>query len=122
MKKFDLEDRLIALTTEIIKLAKVSKKDFTGIHLSKQLIRSGTSVSLNYGEAQSSESRSDFIHKIKIILKELRESRICIKLLIKSDLISFSQAKHIQKEIEEVTKIFVKSVQTALRNKSINKK
>ncbi len=54
-------------------------------HLAGQIVRSGTSVALNYGEAQSGESRKDFIHKMKIVLKELRETFVCLKIIHKSN-------------------------------------
>jgi four helix bundle protein len=88
-----------------------------GNHLSGQLVRSGTSVSLNYGEAQSAESRKDFIHKMKIILKELRETFVCLKLIDECKL--FKLEKDIiaaKKENNELIAIFVKSIETAKKN------
>jgi four helix bundle protein len=73
MNKFDLEERLIEFSVLVIEIVNEMPKTRAGNHLSGQLVRSGTSVSLNYGEAQSGESRKDFIHKMKIVLKELRE-------------------------------------------------
>ena len=70
MNKFDLEDRLIDFSVLIIKIVNGMINTKAGNHLSGQLVRSGTSVALNYGEAQSAESRKDFIHKMKIVLKE----------------------------------------------------
>ena len=78
MNKFDLEDRLVEFSVLIIDIVNEIPRSKAGNHLSGQLVRSGTSVSLNYGEAQSGESRKDFIHKIKIILKELRETFVCL--------------------------------------------
>ena len=75
---FDLEDRLIDFAVRIIRTAEALPKTKVGKHISGQLIRSGTSPAPNYGEAQSAESRSDFIHKMKISLKELRETRVRI--------------------------------------------
>ena len=74
MNKNELEARLINFSVSIIKLCSKMKNSYAGKHLSSQLVRSGTSVSLNYGEAQSGESKKYFIHKMKIILKELHES------------------------------------------------
>ena len=71
--KFDLEERLVDFTVLILNLAEKLPKSYAGIHLSKQIIWSGTSPALQYGEAQAAESRSDFIHKMKIGLKELRD-------------------------------------------------
>ena len=75
--EFDLEDRLIDFAVRIIRTSESLPKSKVGKHIAGQLIRSGTSPAPNYGEeAQSAESRSDFIHRMKISLKELRETRI----------------------------------------------
>jgi len=117
MAKYDLEDRLIAFSTLIIEISESITKSYTGNNLSTQLLRSGTSVSLNYGEAQSAESRKDFIHKIKVILKELRETMICLKLIKNRHLINkASMLKKALNENNELISIFVKSVQTARKN------
>ena len=86
-------------------------------HLAGQLIRSGTSPALNYGEAQSGESRKDFIHKIKIVLKELRESYVCLKIIYRSKLCkSEEKMKLALNENNELISIFVKSAETAQKN------
>ena len=86
MNKFDLEERLIDFSVLIIEIINEMPNSKAGNHLSGQLVRSGTSVSLNYGEAQSGESRKDFIHKMKVVLKELRETFICLKIIHKTNL------------------------------------
>ena len=73
---FDLENRLIDFAVRIIQLTESLPKNKVGRHIAGQLMRCGTSPASNYGEAQSAESRSDFIHKMKICLKELRETRV----------------------------------------------
>ncbi len=117
MNKFELEERLIDFSVLIIEIVNELPNTKAGNHLSGQLIRSGTSPALNYGEAQSGESRKDFIHKLKIILKELRESFICLKILDKASLhkseLKFQSAL---KENNELISIFVKSVETAQKN------
>ena len=117
MNKFDLEDRLIDFSVLIIEIVNEMINTKAGNHLSGQLVRSGTSVSLNYGEAQSGESRKDFIHKMKIVLKELRETFVCLKIIYKSKLhldeIKVIKAKE---ECNQLISIFVKSVETAQRN------
>jgi four helix bundle protein len=75
-KTFDLEDRLLVFAVQIIRLAETLPRTPVGNHISGQIIRSGTSPAPNYGEAQSAESRPDFIHKLKVCLKELRETRV----------------------------------------------
>jgi len=117
MNKFDLEERLINFSVLIIEIANELPNTRVGNHLSGQLIRSGTSVSLNYGEAQSGESRKDFIHKMKIVLKELRETFVCLKIIHRTRL--YKSEKKIQKalkENDELISIFVKSVETAQKN------
>ena len=81
MNKFDLEERLIWFSVRIIELSESMQNSFPGIHLSKQIVRSATSSALNYGEAQSAESPRDFVHKMGVCLKELRETFINIKII-----------------------------------------
>ncbi len=117
MNKYDLEERLIEFSVLIIEIVNEMPDSKAGSHLSKQLVRSGTSVSLNYGEAQSAESSRDFIHKMKVILKELRETFICLKLIHISKLYKMEEKIIIaKKENNELISIFVKSIQTAQRN------
>lgn len=90
---------------------------YTGKHFSAQLVRSGTSPAFNYGEAQSAESRRDFIHKMKIALKELRETHICLKIIFRKPLVSNTEIlKPIITENDELISIFVKSISTAQKN------
>ena len=117
MKKYDLEERLINFAVLIIEIIESMPQTKAANHLAGQLIRSGTSPALNYGEAQSGESRRDFIHKIKIVLKELRESNICMKIIFRTKL--FKTAERINlalNESNELIAIFVKSVETAQKN------
>ena len=85
-RKYDLEDRLIDFALRISDIEALPNTKL-GNHISGQLIRCGTSAALNNGEAQSAESTNDFIHKLKIILKELRETRICLKIIIHKPLL-----------------------------------
>ena len=120
MNKFELESRLIQFSVSIIELSRKMNDSYVSKHLSSQLIRSGTSVSLNYGEAMSGESMRDFIHKLKIILKELRESHICLKIVEKanlcSDLISLN---NLSKENNELISILVASIKTASKRQQM---
>jgi len=101
----------------IIEIVKEMPNSKAGNHLSGQIVRSGTSVSLNYGEAQSGESRRDFIHKMKVVSKELRETYVCLKIIHKTKLYK-TESKIIdaKKENDELISIFVKSVETAQKN------
>jgi len=80
-KDFDLQKRLITHSIGVIELAEGLPRSITGTQLAKQLIRSGTSSALNYGEAQGAESRKDFVHKLKIVLEELRETFVGLKII-----------------------------------------
>ncbi|MBN7817951.1 four helix bundle protein [Algoriphagus pacificus] len=115
-RKFDLEDRLIDFASEIISFTDTMVSSKAGNHMSSQLLRSGTSTALNYGEAQSGESRRDFIHKLKIVLKELRESRVALKIIAKSNLHhDLGIVKKLIDECNQLISIFVKSVETSER-------
>ncbi|MEM7185128.1 MAG: four helix bundle protein, partial [Bacteroidota bacterium] len=87
-EKYDIQDRLIAFSADVISNHGMSRNNFASDHLTKQLVRSVTSAALNYGEAQSAESRRDFVHKMKICLKELRESQVNLKILEQAKLIN----------------------------------
>ena len=118
VRKYDLENRLIDFAIEIIRTAESLPKTKIGNHIAGQLIRSGTSPAPNYGEAQSAESRSDFIHKMKISLKELRETRIWLLMIAKANLITtISELKSLIAENNELISIFVTSINTAKQNK-----
>lgn len=122
MKKFDLHERLIDFAVQIINVTDHVKVTKAGSHLSGQLVRSGTAPSLNYSEAQSAESRNDFIHKMSIVLKELRETHSNLKIIFRAKLYlgqEFDVTSTI-KENDELIAIFVKSIETS-RSK-INKK
>ena len=120
MNKFELEDRLVDFAVLIIDIVDNLPNTKAGNHLAGQLVRSGTSPALNYGEAQSGESRKDFIHKIKIVLKELRETTICLQIIHKANLfkekIGEKKITAAITENNELISIFVKSVETAQKN------
>lgn len=109
-----MQQRLVDYSIEIIRVAEKLPKTFAGIHLAKQLIRSGTSPALNYGEAQGAESRRDFIHKLRIALKELRETYVSLKIIqgaftnYNPDLI-----KAAIQETDELASIMFQSIRTA---------
>jgi len=116
-KLFNLEDRLIDFSVLITGIVETVPNTRAGNHYAGQLIRSGTSPALNYGEAQGGESRKDFIHKLKIVLKELRETIICLKIIEKTKLFkSHESIIRAINENNELISIFVKSINTAQRN------
>jgi len=121
MRKYDLEERLISLAVLVIGLVESMPNTKAANHLAGQLLRSGTSPALNYAEAQSGESRKDFIHKIKIVLKELRETLVCLKIIYRARLFdSEEKIQIVTKETDELVAIFVKSAKTAIENKTMN--
>ena len=112
-RKYDLEERLIQFSIDIIILCGKIEGNFAFQHLSKQLIRSATSSALNYGEAQSAESARDFLHKMKICLKELRESLVNLKIQKGANLVKdLEKLELLLKENNELIAIFVSSIKT----------
>lgn len=111
---YDLEDRLLEYSVRIIKLVEKLPNTRAGIHVSEQLLRSGTSPYPNHGEAQAAESPKDFVHKIRISLKELRETQRWLRLIQRVPLIEKPELlDDILKETEELIRIFVSSIKTA---------
>jgi four helix bundle protein len=116
--KYDLEERLIQFSVNIILSCNKLNGSFASQHLSKQLIRSTTSSALNYGEAQSAESKRDFLHKMKICLKELRESLVNLKIQRGAKLIqNIESLEKLLKENNELIAIFVSSIRTSENKK-----
>ena len=117
---FDLEDRMVAFGVRIIRLANSLPKTRVGNHIAGQIIRSGTSPAANYGEAQSAESHSDFIHKMKVCLKELRETRVWLLMIAKANLVkSASQLDPLIDENNQLISIFYSSIKTAKQRSKI---
>ena len=115
--QFDLEERLIDFAVRIIRTAESLPKSKVGNHIASQLIRSGTSPAPNYGEAQSAESRADFIHKMKISFKELRETRVWLLIIIRANLIKEApKLDSVVDENNQLISIFVSSIKTANQN------
>ncbi len=120
-KKYDLEDRLIDFVIQIDDIIEKLPNTRLGNYLAGQMIRSGTSPALNYGEAQGAESTNDFIHKLTIILKELRETFVCLKIIKRKPLIEPNDdLENTYIENNELISIFVSSIKTAKRNKNKN--
>lgn len=114
---YDLQDRLIDFAVRVIALVESLPKSRTVDHIAGQLLRSGTSAAANYGEAQSGESHRDFVHKLKIALKELRETFVWLEIIRRRALIEpSSRMEPIVSECNELIAIFVASIGTARRN------
>ena len=119
----NLEDRLVEFSVKIVNLAyklqmKPELKSITG-----QILKSGISPALNYGEAMHAESKKDFVHKMKIALKELRETHISLKILNNINSVPYKDEINVLKdENNELLAIFVRSVKTAQQNMIRDKK
>ena len=111
-----LEERLIDFAVIIVGVIEALPNSKAGNHIANQLIRSGTSPAPNYGEAQSAESRKDFIHKMKISLKELRETMVWLKIIARKRLGNCSEISAAIAECNELIAIFVSSTKTADAN------
>ena len=116
-KKFDLEDRLVKFACMCLDVCDLLPNTKTGQNLEYQLSKSSTSSALVYGEAQAAESKADFIHKIKVVLKEIRETRINLRIIIEKPLLQNEKVQSVYKEANELMAIFLKSVETAKQNK-----
>lgn len=121
-RTYDLEDRLIAFSASVIKFCSALPQTYALVHLAKQLIRSSTSAALNYGELQAAESRKDFVHKMKLSLKELRESLINLKIFeqIQHSHVDKSQLHILKDECNQLVSIFVASLRTISSSTSPN--
>ena len=116
-RKFDLEERLIDFGVLIIEISENLNNTLAGKHISGQIVRSGTSPALQYGEAQSAESRADFIHKLKILQKELRETMVSLKIIKRVPLTGkIGIVDKGMVECNELIAIFNKSIATAKKN------
>ena len=116
-KKYDLDERLINFASDCIDVSEKLPKTLAGNHIASQLVRSSTSPALHYGEAQSAESRNDFIHKMKVCLKELRETFNCLRLIKKRSWYDEVKLSGLIAENNELIAIFVSSLKTAQQNK-----
>ncbi|TWT74879.1 four helix bundle protein [Allorhodopirellula solitaria] len=116
MKPDDLSERLLVLAVRIGKVVDALPETRLGKHIAGQLVRSGTSPAPNYEEACAAESRRDFIHKVRIALKELRETRCWVRLIMRSDLLPEARMTEIANETDELCKILGQSLVTARRN------
>ena len=121
-KNFDLKERLINFGIRIIKLTEQLPDSKTGNHIRGQIVRSGTSPASNYAEAQVAESRSDFIHKLKLALKELRETKVWLKIIVAAQLIDERKLGPLLSENDELISILFTSIETAKKNKESGSK
>src|SRR6185503_3545586 len=115
-----LEERLIDFAVRVVRLSATLPKTAVGKHIAGQILRSGTSPAPNYGEARGAESQADFIHKLRIVLKELNETSIWLRVIQRSELVRSQLLTDIIQETSELCRIFVTSIKTAKSRNQIN--
>jgi len=116
-RRYDLEERLLDYAAAIIRLEERLPDSRAGNHIAGQLLRCGTSPLSNHGEAQAAESVDDFIHKMSVCLKELKESRRWLRLINRVPLLRPTEVESVLAETEELVRIFAASLRTARRRK-----
>ena len=121
-KKFDLEDRLVDFACLCLEICDLLPQTKAGQNLQYQLSKSCTAAALIYGEAQSAESPADFLHKIKLVLKEVRETRVNLKIITRKPVIVHKKADKAIDESNQLIAIFLTSIQTAKNNSDKLKK
>jgi four helix bundle protein len=114
---YDLEERLIRFACLCLTICDLLPNNRSGQNLEYQLSKSGTAPALIYGEAQAAESRADFIHKIKLVLKEIKETRINLRIIRQKPVIKHILVEEALGEADQLMAIFIKSVETAKNNK-----
>jgi four helix bundle protein len=119
LKANTLESRLVQFAVDVVSLVGQLPQNPQAKHIGNQILRSGTAAAPNYGEARAAESRADFVHKLKICLKELNETAIWLRILQGSIAINPDFVSRLIAENSELCKILVASVQTARRNDSV---
>ncbi|MFT3981590.1 MAG: four helix bundle protein [Ferruginibacter sp.] len=115
-KKYDLEDRLIRFACSCLHICDLLPFTKTGQNLAYQLCKSCLAPALIYGEAQAAESPADFIHKMKLVLKEIRETRVNLRIIDEKPVLKNDMVAAAQKECNELMAIFLKSIDTAKAN------
>lgn len=116
-KSEEFAQRLMEFAVRLIKLAEALPNIYTAKHISKQMIRSGTSIGANYEEARGAESKSDFVHKLTLSLKEARETLYWLKLVHNAEYLKPGRLEPIIDESKEICAILVSSIKTLKTNK-----
>jgi len=112
MDRRDLDERLLTYGARVIKLVESLPRTLVGRRIGDQLLRSATSAGANYEEARGAESRSDFVHKMQVALKELRESHYWLRLLMKAEILPVDRLADLLDEATQLRAILSKSVAT----------
>lgn len=112
----ELEERLIDFAARVLKLCAALPRTQAGQHVARQLLRSGTSPAANYAEARAAESRKDFVHKLKIALKEMNETHTWLRILTRSDMVPEHKLNDLSTECVALCKILNASITTTMGN------
>lgn len=120
-KIFDLEDRLVDFACKCLDVCELLPGTKAGQNLEYQLSKSGTAPALIYGEAQAAESKADFLHKMRMVLKEIKETRINLKIIKRKPVVVHSKIDIAYNEANELMAIFIKSIETAKGNSIKNR-
>ena len=120
MRRDDIAERLLDFATRIIKMTDAIPKTTAAKHISTQIVHCGTSAGANFEEARATESDKDFVHKLGISLKELRETRYWLKIIEKAELVPADRMGEIIKESDELCKNLEKSI-VATKNRTRRK-
>jgi four helix bundle protein len=113
MKGVDLQERLIQFAARIIRVCNSLPNTIAGRHIAGQLLRSGTAPASHHAEARSAESHADFIHKMKIGVKELNETEVWLRIIIASEMIPTTRLADLLDECQQLQRIFNASIKTA---------
>jgi len=116
----NLEERLIDFAVRVIKVADKLPKTPVGKHIAGQLLRSGTSPAPNYAEARGAESNADFVHKLKIALKELNETSVWLRMVCRAELMTTDLLAALIDENRQLCRILNASVKTAKKNRIVD--
>ena len=116
VKGDDIEERLIDFAVRVIKLCGQLPKTEAGRHVAGQLLRSGTAPAAHYAEARGGESTKDFIHKLRLALKELNESRVWLKIIARSEMQSPARLDDLAQECDQLCRIINASIKTSRKN------
>jgi four helix bundle protein len=117
-KRYDLEERLLEFAARIVRLVDALPHTRAGNHIGGQLLRCGTSPLANHGEVEAAESRKDFIHKLRICLKELRETSRWLRLVERVELVRSGRIRPLFQEADELVRIFKTSIRTAGKHRA----
>ncbi len=121
-KPFDLEDRLIAFACICLDVCDLLPNTKAGQNLEYQLSKSATATALIYGETQAAESRNDFLHKMKLVLKEIRETRVNLRIINEKPVVQHAKVDAALVEANQLMAIFLKSIETAKNNQPVKQK